>query len=334
MKKRIFSLFLVFYILILNVAPVFAIDSYSSDHFLGVVNDYMTNDILNFINNDLTDKKYHFFILDRDFSRYMFILKSNTVLDYEFLSGDNSTITITNNSSEDDYLYSLPDFLYSFVIPAGESVTWHPGGYNPIFYENDLLIVDGNCVSKTYCSPDIYVDLETEGDYEEDGVVIKGLTSFFNNVTSKLNSIVDDLITKLKELIGLPPDGYFNSKFEEIKTNLDNKYNFSSVFEIFNNLKSIQAQKPVFDKTFNFSFDDINIPFHFKIDFDFIDSIRDYLFAFIRAFGYFYLIIYNMNQYYLLFRGQRFFYDMRDSYSYTDSNGKEHSHERGEKKWY
>ena len=221
MKKRIFSLFLVFYILILNVAPVFAIDSYSSDHFLGVVNDYMTNDILNFINNDLTDKKYHFFILDRDFSRYMFILKSNTVLDYEFLSGDNSTITITNNSSEDDYLYSLPDFLNSFVIPAGESVTWHPGGYNPIFYENDLLIVDGNCVSKTYCSPDIYVDLETEGDYEEDGVVIKGLTAFFNKMTSVLDSILEAIKNLVSDIVGIPEDGYFSEKIETIKNSIN-----------------------------------------------------------------------------------------------------------------
>lgn len=307
MIKRIISLFLIIFVFIFNCCPVFALDSFSSDNFLSVAKDYMTNDILNFINNDLTDKKYHFFILDRDFSRYMFILKSNTVLDYEFLSGDNSTITITNNSTEDDYLYSLPDFLYSFVVPAGESITWHPGGYNPIFYENDLLIVDGNCVSKTYCSPDIYVDLETEGDYEEDGVVIKGLTAFFNKMTSALNDILETIKGIVDSIIGIPEEGYFASKIETIKESINAKYNLDSLFGFFEDMKNIESTVP------NFSFDkDLSIngqtfPFDFYIDFSWFDGeIKNIIFLLFRAVGYPLLIVYNLNQVYLLFRGRKF----------------------------
>ena len=40
-----------------------------------------------------------------------------------------------------------------------------------------------------------------------------------NMILEELNNdILNSFPTELKELIGLPPDGYFNTKFEEIKT--------------------------------------------------------------------------------------------------------------------
>lgn len=331
MKKRVFSLLLIVYILILNVVPVFGLDEFVVDNFqnMEIYDNYIEN-----LNDNIDSYVYTYYVKvsNNDSSFPGIFIYTDYPFELYLSNANDNVLDIYNpNSEEIEFLVShFASTWYYKKIPANGWL-YYNFGYKVVDFQ--LLIQDSNCVSETYCSPDVYFSGES-GDYEEDGVVIKGLTSFFNNIISSINGMVDNLIIELKKLIGLPPDGYFNSKFEEIKINLDNKYNFSSVFEIFNRLKSIQAQKPVFDKTFNFSFDDINIPFHFKIDFDFIDSIRDYLFAFIRAFGYFYLIIYNMNQYYLLFRGQRFFYDMRDSYSYTDSNGKEHSHERGEKKWY
>lgn len=332
MKKRIFSLLLVFYILILNCVSVFALDSFVLNNFVNVS---FNDTVVLFINNNLENKYIYYLMYRLNGSNNHTIVSSTQKLSF-FQNPDNlKEITVSNLSSDTAVLVSNNSKFNKGEILSGVSFTVNPGGDTNYKILPELLIYNKDCVNSNYCSSDIYVEFkEDTGDYEEDGVIIKGLTAFFNKITSSIDGIVDDLISELKELIGLPPEGYFISKFEEIKTNLDNKYNFSSVFEIFNNLKSIQAQKPYFDKTFTFSFADIDIPFHFKIDFDFIDSIRVYLFAFIRAFGYFYLIIYNMNQYYLLFRGQRFFYDMRDSYSYTDSNGKEHSHERGEKKWY
>ncbi|MBO5135838.1 MAG: hypothetical protein J6C17_00445 [Clostridia bacterium] len=328
MKKRVFSLLLIVLILILNVVPVFA---WTDSNFLFTGNETIPTELVSFMTEN-PGFNYYYVFGRRNGSNFKILLYSVSSFSVSPNEEKNYLLTYTNNTGDQISVHStLSDF--SMILEPYQVLDFDYGGDRCYYLVEYMVSKNNNCVNSQWCSPDVYTE-ENPDDYEEDGVVIKGLTGFFNNIISSINGMVDNLITELKKLIGLPPEGYFNSKFEEIKTNLDNKYNFSSVFEIFNNLKSIQAQKPVFDKTFNFSFDDINIPFHFKIDFDFIDSIRDYLFAFIRAFGYFYLIIYNMNQYYLLFRGQRFFYDMRDSYSYTDSNGKEHSHERGEKKWY
>ena len=331
--KRIVSFFVALLVFVFNCVPVFALDSYLDSNFQDLP---LYENYLNTINTNLTNYKYIYYAKCSIYwGQPGTFVYSNTPLEILVSDSDSHTIIIKNNSSDisNIYLFSHYGDQYHNIESTGSVSFAFPNGGN--FTDVQLLIYNKDCVSQTYCSADIYIEYkEDTGDYEEDGVIIKGLTGFFNKITSSIDNMVDNLITELKELIGLPPDGYFNTKFEEIKTSFDNKYNFSDVYEIFDSLKSVQAQKPTFDKTFNLSVGKLNIPFHFKIDFDFIDGIREYLFVLMRAFGYFYLIIYNMNQYYLLFRGQRFFYDMRESYSYKDSSGKEHNHTKGEKKWY
>ena len=79
------------------------------------------------------------------------------------------------------------------------------------------------------------------------------------------------------------------------------------MFGFFEDMKNIDATVP------NFSFDkDLSIngqtfPFDFYIDFSWFDGeIKNIIFLLFRAVGYPLLIVYNLNQVYLLFRGRKF----------------------------
>lgn len=335
MIKKFFSLFIAIFIFVINCLPVYAAE-FVSGNFKTVPDNFIPD-----INLTIQEgHKYIYYFQSRNNSWEgpdHHIIYFDFPLEVEGLISE-SRIVLTNSDNSDSVVYwtrslgAMDGQFYSGkTMAVGESFSIGLG----LVVVPELLVYNGDCVSKNYCSSDVFVEIGSDDDYNEEGVVIKGLTGFFNKVTSTLDSLVDNLILKLQEMIGLPlPEGYFSTKFEEIKNTFSDRYNLDFYYNVFESLKNIQPTKPVFDETLSFKLFGVDFSIPFKIDFSAIDGIRDYLFVFIRAFGYFYLIIYNMNQYYLLFRGQRFFYDMRDSYSYTDSNGKQHSHERGEKKWY
>lgn len=304
MTKRIISIFLIILVFIFNCCPVFALDSYSLVNFINVDSNTFTNDIVNFINSKLENNYIYYTMFRRYGFNNQVVISSQQPLELQM---DGKKLVLVNLSTEITVISS--NVGDDFEIPGGQSNYFDFGGDTNFSVEPILLIYKTDCVSNDYCSPDIYVEYkEDTGDYEEGGVVIKGLTAFFNKMTSALNDILETIKGIVDSIIGIPDEGYFASKIETIKESINAKYNLDSLFGFFEDMKNIESTVP------NFSFDkDLSIngqtfPFDFYIDFSWFDGeIKNIIFLLFRAVGYPSLIIYNLNQVYLLFRGRKFF---------------------------
>lgn len=305
--KRIISVFLIIFVFIFNCCPVFGLDEFVVENFQNM--EFYYNYIEN-LNANIDAFEYAYYIKvfngnDGSFPGIFFYSKYPLEI---IVDTDNHNHLIqVHNSNENNVEF--------FICKFGNDFDWKTVNSNSFIYydtqytfvDSQLLIQNSDCVSETYCSPDVYVPIVSD-DYVEDGVVIKGLTAFFNKMTSALNDILETIKGIVDSIIGIPEEGYFASQIETIKESINAKYNLDSLFGFFEDMKNISATSP------NISFDkDLNIngttlPFDFYVDFSWFDGeIKKFLFLLLRAVGYPLLIIYNLNQVYLLFRGRKFF---------------------------
>lgn len=172
---------------------------------------------------------------------------------------------------------------------------------NSIYDSSNYLLFDsGKCVSEKFCSVDYYFDSDENTDYSSG--------TDYTGILGTIKKTLDSIKNAIDNLIGIPPDGYFSEKINTIKNSVNEKYNLDSLFNFIGDLKNVNSAEPnlQFDK--NLKVNDSSIPFNFRIDFSwFSGDIKNALFLLLRAAGYPLLIIYNLNQFYLLFRGRKFF---------------------------
>lgn len=308
MKRRLFSFLIAILIFIINCVPVLATEFVSGN--FNVIPDDFISDI------NLTIQEGHKYI-------YYFQARNNSwegpnhhIIYFDFpleVEGviSESRITLTNFENTDSVIYwtrslsGLDGQFYSGkTMSVGESFNIGLG----LVVVPELLIYNGDCVSKNYCSDDVFIEMGSGDDYEEDGVVIKGLTSFFNKMTSVLNEILNSISDIVDSIIGIPDEGYFVEKIESVKNSINEKYNLDILFGFFEDIKNTSSTSPNFSFDKDLTVNGITIPFDFYIDFSWFDGeIKNVIFLLFRAVGYPLLIIYNLNQVYLLFRGRKFF---------------------------
>ena len=307
MKKRIVSFVIAIFIFVFNSVSVFALDSYLDSNFQDLP---LYENYLNTINLNLTNYKYIYYAKCQIYwGQPGTFIYSNTPLEISVSDSDSHTIIIKNNSSDISNIYLFSHYgeeYHDIESTASVSFTFPNGGN---FTDVQLLIYNKDCVSQTYCSSDIYIEYkEDTGDYEEDGVVIKGLTSFFNKMTSILDSILETIKNLVSDIIGIPEEGYFSEKIETIKNSINEKYNIDILISFISDMQTIDSSAPDISYNKNLMVNNQTIPFNFHIDFSwFSDDIKNTIFLLLRAVGYPLLIIYNLNQFYLLFRGRKFF---------------------------
>ena len=305
--KRIISVFLIIFVFVFNCCPVFALDEFVPENFQNV--DYFKNYIEN-LNYWIDVYEYCYYIKVYNYNDNSYpgiFFYSHYPLEIIVNTDNHDHLVEVHNSNENNVEFFVSRYAMDFEHNTVNSNSFFYYDTQYPFIDSQLLIQSSDCVSETYCSPDVYVNLEGGEDYEEDGVVIKGLTSFFNKMTSALNDILETIKGIVDLIIGIPDEGYFASKIETIKESINAKYNLDSLFGFFEDMKNIDATVP------NFSFDkDLSIngqtfPFDFYIDFSWFDGeIKNIIFLLFRAVGYPLLIVYNLNQVYLLFRGRKF----------------------------
>lgn len=304
--KRIISVFLIIFVFIFNCFPVFALDEFVVENFQNMEFHYNYIENLN-ANIDAFEYAYYIKVFNGNDGSYPGIFfYSNYLLEIIVDTDNHDHLIQVHNSNENNVEF--------FICKFGNDFEWKTVNSNSFIYydtqytfvDSQLLIQNSDCVSEKYCSPDVYVPIVSD-DYEEDGVVIKGLTAFFNKMTSALNDILETIKGIVDSIIGIPEEGYFASKIETIKESINAKYNLDALFGFFEDMKNIESTVP------NFSFDkDLTIngqtfPFDFYIDFSWFDGeIKNIIFLLFRAVGYPLLIVYNLNQVYLLFRGRKF----------------------------
>lgn len=203
--------------------------------------------------------------------------------------------------------FTVPTYAMYFYTPV-RNETINRDYSNPVFADihtfsdNDfLLFSEGECVNKYFCSEEVE-------DYEENGVHITGLVKFFNNMTNKMNEIVESIKNLVSDILGIPEDGYFLNKINEIKDTLNEKYNIDALLSFFSDMQNVDAVNPSVETTQNLTVNNSTIPFNFAVRFDWFDgSIKAAIQLLLRAVVYPTMIIYNLNQFYLLFRGRKFF---------------------------
>lgn len=314
MIKRFLNIILIFSILLFSCFPVYALETYTLECFSETT--YVKDDTgerLNFINTykDIYPYIYYIHIAYNYSATHSRLIASTGPV--EITAPSSRDIAFVNNGTENVTIVSHNSMFNNITVAAGETsanIRYHSiTGTKGMYDDTGLLIYNGDCVNSTHCSPDIYVELkEDTGDYEEDGVIIKGLTSFFNKMTSVLDNILNEIKGIVDSIIGIPEDGYFAEKIENIKTIINEKYNLDSLFSFFEDMKGIEASTPDFSFDKELSINGLKIPFDFSIDFSWFDGdIKNIIFLLLRGTGYPLLIIYNLNQVYLLFRGRKFF---------------------------
>lgn len=305
MIKRFLNIILVISILLFNCFPVYALDSFVLDNFINVT---FNDTIVTFINNNLENKYLYYLMFRKNGSNNHVIISSTQELSLVQNPDNLKEMTVSNLSTDSAVLISNNSSFNKGEILGSSSFVVNPGGDTNYRVLPELLIYNKDCVNSNYCSTDVYVEMTDPDDYEEDGVIIKGLTAFFNKMTSVLDNILNEIKGIVDSIIGIPEDGYFAEKIENIKTIINEKYNLNSLFSFFEDMKGIEASTPDFSFDKELSINGLKIPFDFYIDFSWFDGeIKDIIFLLFRATGYPLLIIYNLNQVYLLFRGRKFF---------------------------
>ncbi len=307
MIKRIISAFLIILVFMFNCCPVYALDSFSSDNFININASWGNN--TNIINSLINDYKFVYYAqYELYWGLPAVVIGSNSPLDVVIRSDNYGYIDITNNNSDDVLFYLVFDDKEYIreTLKSGAVYSYSYGGGGHYNYCG-LLIYNKDCVSQDFCSADVYVEFKDTDDYEEDGVVIKGLTAFFNKMTSALNDILETVKGIVDSIIGIPEEGYFVSKIDTIKESINAKYNLDSLFGFFEDMKNINSTAPDFRFDKDLKINGYTFPFDFYIDFSWFDGeIKNIIFLLFRAVGYPLLILYNLNQVYLLFRGRKF----------------------------
>lgn len=329
--KKLLCIFLSVLILIFSSIPVYAETVVDSTWFnfdnLGVykiTESSFNSSVITYINNYvnvLNSKVYIFPTLnkpDGKFEPAFLVVGTTTEINVEDLktsAGSSYTnysnvnlipidSTITSiNSMLGYYRSNLSKWYYSEKSRDFPNSTFYVDLVSfPV--EDFLVFNNGNCVSESFCSAEYLGG----SDYEEDGVVIKGLTAFFNKMTNLLDSILQTLKNLVSDIIGIPEDGYFAEKIENIKNKINEKYKLDALFGFFEDMQNISSTIPSISYDKDLTVNNVKIPFDFHIDFSWFEGdFKNTIFLLIRAVGYPMLIIYNLNQVYLLFRGRKFF---------------------------
>jgi len=248
MTKRIISIFLIILVFIFNCCPVFALDEFVVENFQNM--EFYYNYIEN-LNANIDAFEYSYYIkvfYGNDGSYPGIFFYSHYPLEIIVNTDTHDHLIEVHNSNENNFEFFICKFGNDFEWKSVESNSFIYYDTQYTFVDSQLLIQNSDCVSETYCSPDVYVPIVSD-DYEEDGVVIKGLTAFFNKITSALNDILETIKGIVDSIIGIPEEGYFASKIETIKESINEKYNLDSLFGFFEDMKNIESTVP------NFSFD-------------------------------------------------------------------------------
>ena len=240
-------------------------------------------------------------------------------LPFEFYpSNANVNVLDIYNPNAENVDFFVSEFATKFYNKTISANGWfyYNFGYKVIDYQ--LLIQDSNCVSEYYCSPDSYYSGES-GDYEEDGVIIKGLTEFFNKMTTSLKNLNDSIIhlpqNILNGLIDLivPDIENMKTSFNDFIDYMTAKFGFNDLIETLQGLVDSVGDEGSMvgaadvKETFSYNIGNSNFNFEFKIPFsDFYNSIvKNEVGGYMKGIFFLLLIFYNLSELYFLIRGVR-----------------------------
>lgn len=317
--KRIISFFIVILILIFNCSPVFALDSYVASDFK---NFDFWEDHLTVINTNIKNYKYVYFApVQIYWGKPVTLVFSNSPLDFIVAEDDVCTVVITNNTSEtvEVFIYSHYGSETRRIESSNSSRFTFPNGGNHT--DAQLLIYNTDCVSEKYCSTETFVPFEPDNgdDYTEDGVVIKGLSGFFNSIKQMLNemkesilNIPQNILNGLVDLI-VPDIETMKLSFNNFIDYMTSKFGFNDLIETLQGLvDSVSDDGSTvgaadITESFTYTIGDSNIEFNFSIPFsDFYSSVvKNRLGGYMKGIFFLLLIFYNLSELYFLIRGVR-----------------------------
>ena len=319
--KRIFSFIIAVVIFIFNCVPVFA---WEDSNFLTYGSTTIHPDLVVFMTEN-PNNNYYYVHGRRHGVDFHVVVYSPSNFSLEIDSETNYLLNYVNNTAEKITVYTYIDYFPSVNLDSYGVFSYNHGGDR--FYKTVEKIVDSNnnCVSKKFCEPSIYVDPDSVGDYEEDGVVIKGLTSFFNNMINGLKNIVDSILELPTKILNMLKD-LFIPNIENMKTSFNNFIDYMTLrfgfTPLINTLQSLVdsvsddgssvGAADVKDK-FNYTLFDEDVEETFSINLDFSipfsefynSVVKGQIGDYMKGVFFLLLIFYNLSELYFIIRGVR-----------------------------
>ena len=314
--KRLFSFLIAVLIFILNCLPVFALDSFVIENFINVT---FNNTIVTFINDNLENKYLYYLMFRRNGSNNYVILSSTQELSFVQNPDNLKEITVSNLSTDLAVLTSNNSFFNKGEILGSSSFVFNPGGDTNYKVLPELLIYNKDCVNSNYCSAEIYVEMTNPDDYEEDGVVIKGLSGFFSNMIQGLkdvkNSILnlpETILNGLKNLF-IPDIETMKLSFIDFMDYMTTKFGVTSLIEtLVNSIDgSLQNGSNLgaadVKENFVITNGETDFSLFFSIPFSLVvsDGVKNSFDGLLKGFFFILLIFYNLSELYFLIRGVR-----------------------------
>lgn len=322
--KRIISFLIAILIFVLNCVPVFALDSFTHLDFQNMEVD---DNYINNLNANLDSFVYIYYIkVSKDNGYPGFFIYSDLLLEFHPSNANVNVLDIYNPNSEnvDFFVSEFATKFYNKTISANGWL-YYNFGYKVVDYQ--LLIQDSNCVSEYYCSPDSYYSGES-GDYEEDGVIIKGLTEFFNKMTTSLKNLNDSIIHLPQNILNgiidliVPDIENMKTSFNDFIDYMTTKFGFNSLIDtlhtlVDSSLNGSSVGAADLNKDFSINYNNTTIPLKFSLPFSNIinDSTKNIFDGYLKGFFFILLIFYNLSEIYFLIRGTRPFNSSRSDIS-------------------
>lgn len=311
--KRIISFLIVIMIFILNCVPVFA---WQDSDFLFTGNETIPTELVDFMTEN-PGYNYYYVFGRRNGSNFKILLYSVSSFSVARNEENDYLLTYTNNTGDQISVYStLSDF--GQILEPYQVLDFNYGGDRCYYWVEYMVSKNNNCVNSQWCSPNVYVE-ENPDDYEEDGVVIKGLTSFFNNMINGLKNVVDSILELpekiLNGLVDLFVPDIENMKvlFNEFLDYMTAKFGFNDLIETLQGLVDSVGDEGStvgaadIKETFTYNIGDSDFNFEFSIPFsDFYNSIvKNEIGGYMKGIFFLLLIFYNLSELYFLIRGVR-----------------------------
>ena len=317
--KRIISFLIVVLIFVLNCVPVFA---WQDSDFLFTSYDTIPTELVNFMTEN-PGFNYYYIYGRRNGSNFKILVYSNSSFSVSRNEEKDYLLTYTNNTGEQISVYStLSDF--GMILEPYQVLDFNYGGDRCYYWVEYMVSKNNNCVNSQWCSPDVYVE-ENPDDYEEDGVVIKGLTAFFNNMINSLKDVVDSILELPNKILNILKD-LFIPNIENMKTSFNSfidymteKFGFtplintlhSLVDSVSDNGSSVGAADV--ENNFNYTIfdDDVKETFSLNLDFsipfsEFYNSVvKGQIGDYMKGVFFLLLIFYNLSELYFIIRGVR-----------------------------
>lgn len=309
--KRLFSFLIAVLIFILNCLPVFALDSFVIENFINVT---FNNTIVTFINDNLENKYLYYLMFRRNGSNNYVILSSTQELSFVQNPDNLKEITVSNLSTDLAVLTSNNSFFNKGEILGSSSFVVNPGGDTNYKVLPELLIYNKDCVNSNYCSAEIYVEMTNPDDYEEDGVIIKGLSGFFSNMIQGLKDVKDSILnlpaTIIQALYDLifPDIENMKSTFQEFVDYLDSKFGYGPLIDTLKTMTafdegSLAAGNVLKDFSVDVGGKEYDLVFSLPFSEMISDSARQDIYDYIRGFFFILIVIANLSDIYMLIRG-------------------------------